>query len=80
MNFKVEPITKTCIKLSIGNLILGFSYQELVALEYRGDVYKTSRKFSTTTSKHISLMGYGSGIELDHETLKETALQILRSL
>lgn len=50
---------------------LYFSYKTLVALrDSDGKSYKTSKKWSRTTSKHITQMGMGCGEPIDQDVLE----------
>jgi len=62
---KIKPIASNMTELvsNDGTVIL-FSYQTPVACKLNGNYYKTSQKWSVTTSRHISkwLSGVQAGL------------------
>lgn len=62
---KVNPIgpNQTELTLDGGNVLVLFSYQTPVAAFVDGKAFKTSKKFSRTTSRHISAWFDGEDAE-----------------
>lgn len=51
---KLKPIAPNQTEISIGDDAIFFSYAEPVAACIAGRYYRTKKKWSTTTSKHIN--------------------------
>ena len=62
-----------CFSVTIAGKELFFSYATLVAVSSAQGQFKTSTKFSTTTTKHMSKMGVGGFQELSQEELERLA-------
>ena len=57
---KVLGLTRSEVRLSNGTVVF-FSYQTPVAAVHEGKLYITDKKYSQTTSKHISIWTRGKG-------------------
>ena len=55
--------------VKLGNIEILFSYATPVAYSENGCSYKTSKKWSVTTSKHINSCGYANAKEVTQEKL-----------
>lgn len=64
-------IAPTCVLVELGDISLLFSYHTLVGLKIGNQTYQTNKKYSRTTSRHISKAGFGSGILVDPDMLEE---------
>lgn len=51
---KLSPIQNNLNQLDIGGMTVLFSYQTPVALCNRGQYYKTAKKWSNTTTRHVN--------------------------
>ena len=54
MSVKINPIGSNQTEVTKGNDSFLFSYKTLVAANVAGVWYRTSKKWSVTTSKHIN--------------------------
>lgn len=78
--FSVRTHTSTALEVRIGDIHLAFSYNTLVGVEYKGTKYKTTTKYSATTSKHMTVLGYGGAIGLKQEELENLADKLIRGI
>ncbi len=53
---RLKQIAPNFTRINIGETVLYFSYETLVAFEVDGRIYATQEKYSRTTSKHINLL------------------------
>ena len=51
---KLEPIQSNMTELNIGNLSILFSYKTPVAIKCQQNYYKTAKKWSNTTTRHVN--------------------------
>ena len=51
---KLSPIQSNLTELDVGGLLVLFSYETPVALRNRGQYYKTDKKWSNTTTRHVN--------------------------
>lgn len=71
---KLNPIGSNQVEVVIGNKTVLFSYKTPVAY-YDGEMarfFKTSKKWSTTTSKHVSQWLNGAYAEAVDQTVLDT--------
>jgi hypothetical protein len=54
MTMKLKPLGPNRTEVVLGENIVFFSYEQPVAAYVMGRYYRTKRKWSTTTSKHIN--------------------------
>lgn len=75
---ELTPIKSNCTELKLNDYIVLFSYKTPVAFFDRqsGEYYKTSKKWSRTTSKHINQWIF----DKDAENVKEVSQDVLDSL
>lgn len=57
-------------EVTVDNKVLYFSYNTLVAVSTPEGTYKTSTKYSATTTRHMNKHGLKSWKELDQQTLE----------
>lgn len=54
---KLKIIANNATKVTIGNITLYFSYETCVAFSCANGQFKTEKRYSQTTSKHLGLFG-----------------------
>jgi hypothetical protein len=64
MAMQLKPIGPNVTELHVGNAVILFSYETPVAARIGGQYYVTSKRYSNTTSRHISKWVGGSGSEV----------------
>lgn len=68
--FQFRQLNQKLARIHIGELTIIVSYETPVAITAPdGERYKTDRKFSATTSRHIKAAGYADATERPHEDL-----------
>jgi len=83
---KLNPIKSNMTELELGNIKVLFSYKTPVACYHPGKIrtnpwFKTNKKWSRTTSKHINQWLNGqTAIEVPQESLDKFASSLDRSL
>lgn len=70
--FHFRQLRQNLTSVSIGKMTIIISYDTPVAITAPdGERYKTQRKFSSTTSRHIKVAGYADASERPHEDLMQ---------
>lgn len=68
---KIVPIKANMTELRTDGLIILFSYKTPVAYQTNGGFFRTKKKFSPTTSKHINQWLDGiKATEVDQEAIE----------
>jgi hypothetical protein len=74
MKISLNPVSPNHNEVCIGGAQLVFSYKTLVAFcDGDGKRYQSAKKFSATTSKHISASGYKDAVKVDQDELEKMA-------
>lgn len=68
---ETTQVTPSCVLVSLGDISLLFSYRTLVGLKVNNQTYRTNKYYSRTTSKHITIAGFGNDIKVDPDMLEE---------
>jgi len=72
---KLTPIGSNMNEVEIGDVIIFFSYKEPVACHILGKFYKTEKKWSRTTSKHITKWLNGAKAETKPQEFFDNLLE-----
>lgn len=77
MNIELKVIGPNQTEVRLGEKVLFFSYDTLVAVVTKYECYRavssTAPKWSKTTTKHVNDWCTNNAIEVTHEQLKELA-------
>lgn len=68
---KLKTIANNATKITIDNITLYFSYETCVAFSCPSGQFKTEKKYSQTTSKHIGLFGAKEFISCSDENFNK---------
>lgn len=68
---ETTQVTPSYVLVSLGDISLLFSYRTLVGLKVNNQTYRTNKYYSRTTSKHITIAGFGNGIKVNPDMLEE---------
>jgi hypothetical protein len=69
----ILPMRRNANIVEIDGRLFYFSYRTLVGLKADGRAYRTSKKWSKTTSKHIREFGLANAIALPQDELEALA-------
>jgi hypothetical protein len=72
---KIKSIGKNKTELHIGNKIIFISYETPVAACIDGQFFKTDKKWSTTTSKHINTWINGRNAEIRPQAIFDNLIK-----
>jgi hypothetical protein len=61
----LKQMAPNFVRVNVGETVLYFSYETLVAFEANDRTYATAEKYSRTTSKHINLVNVDEYLEPD---------------
>ena len=72
-NLQLKPIASNMTELTVGDVTILFSYQTPVAGWDDGGAFRTSKRYSVTTSKHINkyLGGKDIGRKVEQDFIDE---------
>ena len=72
-----EGVTKA-YEVHLGNIILYFSYNTLIAYRYGHESYRLDRHYSNTTSRHINTFGLQETARIDERNFHALLLNALK--
>lgn len=67
----LKIIATNAIEVCVGGITLYFSYETCVAFSSPFGDYRTNKKYSKTTTKHLNLLGVTHFTEIDDTLFKQ---------